>query len=137
MVDNCEPIRKNLIQNKINLNRYDICYTHSRSLSTGDSYSLCRYDSEGKVFVCRPNDIEEKLYTPLDFCNPMMNMSQKEIKDKYYPSVFNKCSELNSSLNQGYSKNKKYHSNKSDKSVNSNKQRKSHKSHKSHKYYNN
>lgn len=96
MTDKCTPIREKLKSNNVDISKYNMCYTKSLSIQNDSDCTLCRYSNNS--FICRPNEYDEEIYTPLEFCNPLKKTPVNELENKYYPEVINSCKELKSKL---------------------------------------
>ena len=89
--DKCEPIRTKLSEKKVDVSKYDLCYTKKMSLDNDTECSLCRHDKRNKTFICRPNEFDEEIMSVKDFCKPLKKVNRNELQNVYYPGVLQIC----------------------------------------------
>lgn len=91
MIDKCEPIRNKLKDKKVDVSKYDLCYTKNLSITNDADCTLCRHDKANKCFVCRPNEADEEILSIKDFCTPLKKVNASDLENKYYSNVINIC----------------------------------------------
>ena len=92
MTDKCAPIRDKLKLQNVDISKYNMCYTKSLTVQNDSECSLCRFSNNS--YICRPNEHDEEIYTPAEFCTPLKNTPENDLSNKYYPEIINSCKKL-------------------------------------------